>query len=87
MSSAANQPKLQRGWRRSRAAEAQFAARNVPQTEMATAAGMQFRLSIQAGREGIPLLLINGIGAPLELWEPFRGRLGMETIAFGATRA
>jgi poly(3-hydroxyalkanoate) depolymerase len=48
---------------------------------------MQFRLSIEGGREGVPLLLINGIGAPLELWGPFRRHLGMETIAFDAPGA
>jgi poly(3-hydroxyalkanoate) depolymerase len=31
-----------------------------------------------------PLLLCNGIGAPIELWAPFRDRLAHPTIAFDA---
>ena len=42
--------------------------------------GLRLRVSIQ-GR-GRPLLLLNGIGASLELFAPFRSRLhGVETIA------
>jgi poly(3-hydroxyalkanoate) depolymerase len=55
-----------------------------PRTEIVTAGGLTVRFSIQAGRGAYPLLLINGIGAPLELWGGFRGKLGMETIAFDA---
>lgn len=30
---------------------------------------------------GVPLLLLNGLGANLEMWEPLRGRLDRRTIA------
>ena len=37
------------------------------------------------GTEGRPLLLVNGLGAPLESWEPLRAALGTRrTIAFDA---
>ncbi len=55
-----------------------------PKTAIVTAAGLTIRFSIQRGRGAYPLLLINGIGAPLELWGGFRGKLGVETIAFDA---
>jgi poly(3-hydroxyalkanoate) depolymerase len=42
------------------------------------------RLSIQGPPGEHPLLLINGIGAPLELWGAFRRNLHVETIAFDA---
>ena len=29
-----------------------------------------------------PLLLLNGLGANLEMWQPLRGRLGRRTVAF-----
>jgi len=53
-------------------------------TEVVTAGGLTIRFSIQHGRGAYPLLLINGIGAPLELWGGFRAKLGAETIAFDA---
>ena len=49
-----------------------------------TAGGLAIRLSIQGSPNAYPLLLINGIGAPLELWGDFRARLNVETIAFDA---
>lgn len=55
-----------------------------PRTEIVTAGGLTIRFSIQGGRGDCPLLLINGIGAPLELWGAFRDKLGVETIAFDA---
>jgi len=37
------------------------------------------------GAEGRPLLLVNGLGAPLETWEPLRDALGARrTVAFDA---
>lgn len=40
------------------------------------------RMSVR-GTEGRPLLLVNGLGAPLETWEPLRAELGAQrTIAF-----
>ena len=42
------------------------------------------RMSVR-GTEGRPLLLLNGLGAPLETWEPLRAELGdRRTIAFDA---
>jgi pimeloyl-ACP methyl ester carboxylesterase len=42
------------------------------------------RMSVR-GTEGRPLLLVNGLGAPLETWEPLRAALGAQrTIAFDA---
>jgi len=41
-------------------------------------------VSVSGPPSSPPLLLIPGIGAPLELWEGFRQRLGRETIAFDA---
>jgi pimeloyl-ACP methyl ester carboxylesterase len=41
------------------------------------------RLRVRRGGDGPPLLLINGIGAPLEMWEPLVRRLhGLELITF-----
>jgi poly(3-hydroxyoctanoate) depolymerase len=53
-------------------------------TEIVTAGGLTMRLSIQSHPGDHPLLLINGIGAPLELWGTFRRKLDVETIAFDA---
>jgi len=40
-------------------------------------------LRVARGGEGPPLLLINGLGASLEMWDPLVGRLnGREVIAF-----
>ncbi len=42
------------------------------------------RVSVR-GTEGRPLLLLNGLGAPLETWEPLRAELGeRRTIVFDA---
>jgi poly(3-hydroxyalkanoate) depolymerase len=51
--------------------------------------GVQLRVSIRpgtgvAGLSRPPLLLCNGIGAPIEMWTPFRDPLGRPTIAFDA---
>jgi poly(3-hydroxyalkanoate) depolymerase len=51
--------------------------------------GLQLRVSVRpaAGPAGLtrpPLLLCNGIGAPIEMWPPLRDRLGRPTIAFDA---
>lgn len=46
--------------------------------------GVRIRVSRQGTGGTRPLLLINGIGAPLELWAPLRAALGIETIAFDA---
>jgi len=44
--------------------------------------GVRLRVSIEGAGCGRPLLLLNGIGASLELFAPFRARLeGIETIA------
>ena len=44
--------------------------------------GVRLRVSIEGNGRGRPLLLINGIGAGLELFAPFRAQLeGIETIA------
>ncbi len=37
-----------------------------------------------AAKDSPPLLLCNGIGAPIEMWSPFRDPLGRPTIAFDA---
>jgi poly(3-hydroxyoctanoate) depolymerase len=45
---------------------------------------LSLRYSV-SGREGRPLLLINGLGANIEMWTPFRRSLGARhTIAFDA---
>jgi pimeloyl-ACP methyl ester carboxylesterase len=45
---------------------------------------LDLRVSVR-GTEGRPLLLVNGLGAPLETWEPLRDELGPQrTIAFDA---
>ncbi|MGI8609808.1 MAG: alpha/beta fold hydrolase [Candidatus Dormibacteria bacterium] len=51
---------------------------------METVDGVRLNVSV-AGRGGsVPLVLVSGIGAPLELWEPFRRALDIETIAIDA---
>jgi poly(3-hydroxyalkanoate) depolymerase len=43
---------------------------------------LRLRVSVEPGtRRGRPLLLVNGIGAGLDLFAPFRAQLGVETIA------
>ena len=46
--------------------------------------GQRMRVSVAGEGGGAPLLLINGIGAPLDLWGDFRDLLEVETIAFDA---
>ena len=53
-------------------------------TRSVTVDGQRLRVSVVGKGGDPPLLLINGIGAPLELWGEFRGLLGVETIAFDA---
>ncbi|MGH9008280.1 MAG: alpha/beta fold hydrolase [Acidimicrobiia bacterium] len=58
--------------------------------EMMAVDGVQVRVSVRPGTgfppapDRPPLLLCNGIGAPLEMWPPFRDPLGRPTIAFDA---
>jgi poly(3-hydroxyalkanoate) depolymerase len=62
--------------------------------EMVPVAGIELRVSVRPGT-GFPpspssgpirppLLLCNGIGAPIEMWSPFRDPLGHPSIAFDA---
>jgi poly(3-hydroxyoctanoate) depolymerase len=45
----------------------------------------ELRVSVHDdGRSGTPLLLVNGIGANLEMWEPLRAELAVDAIAFDA---
>lgn len=66
------------------------AAARDERVEMITVAGLQLRVSVRpavgavAGPARPPLLLCNGIGAPIEMWPPFRDPLGRPTIAFDA---
>jgi poly(3-hydroxyoctanoate) depolymerase len=53
-----------------------------PRTEMVAIHGHRIRLSVEGPPSECPLLLVSGIGAPLELWQDFRRRLGVTTIAF-----
>jgi len=56
--------------------------------------GLDIRVSVRPGTgfppnsapvfDRPPLLLCNGIGAPIEMWTPFRDPLGRPTIAFDA---
>jgi poly(3-hydroxyoctanoate) depolymerase len=51
-------------------------------TDFVEVDGVRLRVSIEGRGRGHPLLLINGIGAGLELFAPLRARLdGLETIA------
>ena len=53
-------------------------------TTTVTIRGQHIRVSIEGPPSSHPLLLIPGIGAPLELWKTFRSALGRETVAFDA---
>jgi poly(3-hydroxyoctanoate) depolymerase len=63
-------------------------------TFMVNVGGLDLRVSVRPGTgfpptkasatTRPPLLLCNGIGAPIELWAPFRDPLGRPTIAFDA---
>jgi poly(3-hydroxyalkanoate) depolymerase len=51
--------------------------------------GIDLRVSVRPatgipGTDRPPLVLCNGIGAPIEMWSPFRDPLGRPTIAFDA---
>ncbi len=51
-------------------------------TDFVEVDGVRMRVSIEGAGQGRPLLLLNGIGAGLELFAPFRSHLpGVETIA------
>jgi poly(3-hydroxyalkanoate) depolymerase len=52
-----------------------------------TVNGQRLRISVRGEGGGPPLLLIGGIGAPLDMWGDFRSLLGVETIAFDAPGA
>ena len=58
--------------------------------EMMAVDGVRLRVSIRPGigfasaADRPPLLLCNGVGAPIEMWPPFRNPLGRPTIAFDA---
>ncbi|HET9770303.1 MAG TPA: alpha/beta fold hydrolase [Acidimicrobiia bacterium] len=64
--------------------------------EMVSVAGAELRVSLRPGTAfptassppsasaRPPLLLCNGIGAPIEMWSPFRDPLGRPSIAFDA---
>ena len=41
-------------------------------------------MGVSPRRRPPALLLCNGIGAPIEMWSPFRDPLGHPTIAFDA---
>ena len=61
---------------------------------MVPVAGIRLRVSVRpgtafppspsSGSTRPPLLLCNGIGAPIEMWTPFRDPLGRPSIAFDA---
>jgi poly(3-hydroxyalkanoate) depolymerase len=54
---------------------------------MVNVGGLDLRVSVRPGSAEVsrpPLLLCNGIGAPIEMWTPFRDPLGRPTIAFDA---
>ena len=72
------------------APEAAAAAARDERIEMVAVDGVQLRVSLRPGTgfasavDRPPLLLCNGIGAPIEMWPPFRDPLGRPTIAFDA---
>jgi poly(3-hydroxyalkanoate) depolymerase len=70
-------------------ATAASAARD-ERTEMVLVDGLRLRVSLRpatgfsSAATRPPLLLCNGIGAPIEMWTPFRDPLGRASIAFDA---
>jgi poly(3-hydroxyalkanoate) depolymerase len=70
--------------------EAAAAAARDERVEMVPVGGLQLRVSVRpargfaSGAARPPLLLCNGIGAPIEMWTPFRDPLGRPSIAFDA---
>lgn len=69
--------------------DAAAAAARDERIEMVAVNGVQLRVSLRPGIgfsavDRPPLLLCNGIGAPIEMWPPFRDPLGRPTIAFDA---
>ena len=55
-----------------------------PVEQLLTIGGLRLKVSFAGHGGEVPLVLISGIGAPLELWEPFRRALGTETVAIDA---
>ena len=49
--------------------------------QVVTVDGVRLQVSAAGTGGGVPLVLISGIGAPLELWGPFRRALGTRTLA------
>ena len=47
-------------------------------TRLVRVGGFDIRMRVRG--EGAPLLVINGVGRPLESWEPFSRRLGDRTV-------
>jgi poly(3-hydroxyalkanoate) depolymerase len=70
--------------------DAAAAAARDERIEMVAVDGVQLRVSVRpatgfsSAAARPPLLLCNGIGAPIEMWTPFRDPLGRPTIAFDA---
>jgi poly(3-hydroxyalkanoate) depolymerase len=56
----------------------------IDEARQLTVGGQRLRVSVEGPPGPHPLLLINGIGAPLDLWGEFRTALGVSTIAFDA---
>jgi len=69
---------------------ARAAAARDERVEVVTVGGIRLRVSVRPAQPGPagagrpPLLLCNGIGAPIEMWPPFRDPLGRPSIAFDA---
>lgn len=55
-----------------------------PDERLVDVGGERVLASVRRPGVGRPLLLVNGIGASVAMWEPFRSRLERETIAFDA---
>jgi pimeloyl-ACP methyl ester carboxylesterase len=55
-----------------------------PDERIVDVGGERLLVSVRRPGVGTPLLLINGIGASVAMWNPFRNLLERETIAFDA---